>query len=98
PRSRLVEPETTRLRRERAGDLESTLIAIRRIARGLVGLPAQRHEREQLTHPLASPALFAPDARRSEHGAGHARVEAAVLADEDVLQHRHLRKQADRLE
>jgi len=49
PRGRLVEQEEPGLGRQRAGDLETALVAVGQIAREVVGLVVQADERELLS-------------------------------------------------
>ena len=95
---RLVEQEEPGLRRERARDLEPALVAVGQAARQVVFLAAETDECQQLARPRRARAL---PLRRTDGGRntapGTRRSEAAVLADQHVVEHRHLREEPDRL-
>src|SRR5438132_313133 len=87
----------SRLGRERAGDLQAPLVAVGQVPGELVLLSAEADEGEQLARSRASPGLFRDHRRRPEHGAEDGGGEAAMLADQRVLEHGHVRKESDRL-
>src|SRR5689334_14551845 len=98
PGGRLVEEQQLRLGRERAGDLEPTLVAVGEVLCELVVRSSQPREGEQLARLLLGLALLAPDAGQPEDRAEDAALQAGVHADQHVLERRHLREQADVLE
>ena len=84
---------------ERARDLEASLVAVGEVLGQLVLLVAQAHEGEQLARAARAPgASSAHDGGRPEDRAGHRGAEAAVLADQDVVEHGHVLEEPDRLE
>ena len=98
PGGRLVQEEELRLGGERAGDLEPALVPVREILRQLLILAAKPDELEQLQGPRPGAALFRPHARRPEDRPRHRRREPRVLADQDVVEDRHVLEEPDGLE
>src|ERR1700747_600791 len=66
PGGRLVQEQQLRLGRERAGDLEPTLVAVGEGLCELVVRSSQPREAEQLARLLLGLALLAPNARQPE--------------------------------
>src|SRR5207247_452401 len=95
---RLVEQEESRLGRERAGDLQPSLVAVRQVPGELVLLAAQADELQQLARTRMGPRLLRDHRRWPEHGSGDGGGEAAMLAHQRVLEHGHVLKEPDRLE
>ena len=98
PRRGLVEQQELGLRPERASHLEAPLVAVGQVARVVVSTPRQPAVVEQLACALMGFALLAPDHRRAQDAAEDAALQAAVHADEDVLERGHLLEEADVLE
>src|SRR5207247_10121126 len=90
--------EESRLGRERAGDLQPSLVAVRQVPGELVLLAAQADELQQLARTRMGPRLLRDHRRWPEHGSGDGGGEAAMLAHQRVLEHGHVLKEPDRLE
>ena len=98
PRGGLVEEQELGLRRERTGDLEAPLIAVREVPCVVVVTAGEPAVVEQLRCPLMRFALLAPDPPRAQDAPDDPALQAAMHPDEDVLERRHLLKEADVLE
>ena len=98
PGGRLVEQEEDRVGRERPGDLQPALVAVRQVLGQLVVLALESDELEELLGALARRHLLGPVARRREERVDPGRLEPGVHPDEDVLQRGHVREEADVLE
>ena len=98
---RLVEAEQNRIGAHGARDLEAALVAVRQVARRLVGAVGEADALDPgggLRDRLGLRAAIsgqAEDAREAEARSPHQRL---VHGDQQVLQNGHLRKQADVLE
>ena len=98
PGSRLVEQQQLRLRRERASNLESALVAVGEIAGDLVVLVAQAAELQQLAAAIARTLFLATDARCADDRYQDPAFEPRVHTHHDVLERGHVLEQADVLE
>src|ERR1700694_3549526 len=95
---RLVEQQQLRVRGQRPGDLEAALLAVGKVARVVFGVPLQPHEAQQLHRALADVLLLPTLERRLEDRVPQLGVHPRMLADEDVLDHRHVIEEAAVLE
>ena len=95
---RLVEQEQLGLCGERTGNFQSSLVTVREVAGIVVFDTIERAVREQLDGTRTGVPLLTPDARRPEDAADDAALDPAVHANENVLEGRHLLKQANVLE
>src|SRR5207249_4590487 len=87
---RLVQEQEAGPGRERAGDLETGLAAVREVAGVGVRPALYADEPEQLHRAVADLFLLAPLAWQLEERVPELRVHATVLADEDVLDRAHV--------
>src|SRR5712691_1677591 len=95
---RLVQQQERRLGRQRARDLQPSLITIGQIAGDLVRAGAQPHAVEQIGGPSPQPALDVLEVATTGQDITQAERDARVHADEDVLDGRHVVEEPDVLE
>ena len=98
PGGGLVQEQELGLGGERTGDLEPPLVAVREVACVVVVTAGEPAVVEELRRALVRLALLAPDPRRAQDAPDDPALQAAVHADEDVLERRHLLEEADVLE
>ena len=84
--------------RERAREADDLLDAERQAADRRVAVALQLDEIDDLLHRLAVPHLLAAHAGQKQHLGERIGADAGVAAGQQVLQHRHLRKQLAVLE
>ena len=94
-RRRLVEQQQARPRGQRAGDLQSALVAVGQAGGLDVALAAESHEDQQVLGFQHGGLLLGLLAPRADDGAHPARDEVLVGAHEDVLERRHAPEEAD---
>jgi hypothetical protein len=90
PASTRIEQEQARVQAERAADLEPALLAVREIARFLVGECRQADEFEDRGRPFTRCLPLTLVARRMQHRIEHGRLERVVQVHQHVLGRGHL--------
>ena len=95
---RLVEQQQRGLGGQGAGQLQPALIAVRQIARDLVGLGGEAHAVQQRVAALPEPTLHLVEARPVAERVPDAERHAGVHADQHVLDGRHVGEEPDVLE
>src|SRR6266542_3404075 len=98
PCRRLVEQQQARLGPERARQLEAPLIAVRQVARDLVGVTPQAHALQQRLGALTELALDLTEARAAGEDIPEPEADARVHAHEHVLDRGHVGEEPDVLE
>jgi hypothetical protein len=95
---RLVQQQERRLRGQRAGELEPALVAVRQVARDLVGLGGEPHALQQLAAPAPEAALDLVEVPAAGEDVPDAERDPGVHADQHVLDGRHVGEEPDVLE
>ena len=94
----LVEEEQLRLEHHRARDLEAALVAVRERGGRLVGDVLRGRRRRAARSRARASLLVVVVRRRAEDRGGEVRALLELARDEQVLEHRELREEADVLE